>query len=104
MIVDQKGLEDILAGYKDGKEMLAMESWTSNSALDFAQGRGQRITLRTKNKKGVDISALSEFEKEDEVLMPKGVRYKLKGVTKEEISARATKEGRFSWTIDLEQI
>jgi len=104
MITDQKGLEDMLAGYKGGKITLAMESWTSDGTLEFAQGRGQRVMLRTKNKKGVDISQLSEFEKESEVLMPQNVKYKLKGVTKEEISARATKEGRFSWIVDLEQL
>lgn len=104
MITDQKGLEDMLAGYKGGNQTLAMESWTSDSSLEFAQGRGQRVMLRTQNKKGVDISQLSEFEKESEVLMPKGVKYRLKGVTKEEISARATKEGRFSWIVDLEQL
>jgi SPP1 gp7 family putative phage head morphogenesis protein len=104
MITDQKGLEDMLAGYKGGKTTLAMESWTSDGTLEFAQGRGQRVMLRTKNKKGVDISQLSEFEKESEVLMPQNVKYKLKGVTKEEISARATKEGRFSWIVDLEQL
>jgi hypothetical protein len=94
----------MLAGYKGGKTTLAMESWTSDGTLEFAQGRGQRVMLRTKNKKGVDISQLSEFEKESEVLMPQNVKYKLKGVTKEEISARATKEGRFSWIVDLEQL
>ena len=104
MITDQKGLEDMLAGYKGGNQTLAMESWTSDSTLEFAQGRGQRVMLRTQNKKGVDISQLSEFEKESEVLMPKGVKYRLKSVTKEEISARATKEGRFSWIVDLEQL
>lgn len=104
MILDQEALEDMLAGYKSGNPTLAMESWTTDSKLDFAQGRGQRITLRAKSKKGVDISQLSEFEKESEVLMPKGVKYKLKSVTKEEISARATKEGRFSWIVDLEQL
>lgn len=104
MVMDQERLEDMLAGFKSGKQTLAMESWTSDSTLEFAQGRGQRIMLRTQNKKGVDISQLSEFEKESEVLMPKGVKYKLKSVTKEEISARATKEGRFNWTIDVEQL
>ena len=104
MITDQEGLEGMLAGFKSGKQTLAMESWTSDSTLEFAQGRGQRVMLRTQNKKGVDISQLSEFEKESEVLMPKGVKYRLKSVTKEEISARATKEGRFSWIVDLEQL
>lgn len=104
MITDQEGLEGMLAGFKGGKQTLAMESWTSDSTLEFAQGRGQRVMLRTQNKKGVDISQLSEFEKESEVLMPKGVKYRLKSVTKEEISARATKEGRFSWIVDLEQL
>ena len=104
MITDQEGLEDMLAGFKGGRQTLAMESWTSDSTLEFAQGRGQRVMLRTQNKKGVDISQLSEFKKESEVLMPQGVKYKLKSVTKEEISARATKEGRFSWIVDLEQL
>lgn len=104
MILDQEGLDDMLAGFKDSNASLAMESWTADGKLDFAQGRGQRITLRTKNKRGVDIAQLSEFERESEVLMPKGVKYKLKSVTKEEISARATKEGRFSWIVDLEQL
>jgi hypothetical protein len=97
-------LEEILAGLKTGKETLAMESWTSDAKLEFGRGSGQRVIFRTKNKRGVDVSALSEFENEQEVLMPKGVGYKLKGVTKEEISKGATKDGRFSWIVDLEQL
>lgn len=104
LVTDKEGLDDLLAGYKEGREMLAMESWTADSGLDFAEGKGQRVFLRTRNKKGVDISAVSEYEKEDEVLMPKGVRYRLTGVKKEEISPAATKEGLFNWTVDLEQI
>ena len=103
MITDQKGLEDMLAGFKEGNQTLAMESWTNDSALDFAQGRGQRITLRTKNKKGVDISLLSEFEQESEVLMPKGVSTNLKGLPRKK-SALGPPKGRFAWTVDLEQL
>jgi len=35
--------------------------------------------------------------------MPQGVGYKLKGVTKEEISPGMTKKGIFRWVVDLEQ-
>jgi hypothetical protein len=104
VVVEQDALEEILAGLKTGKETLAMESWTADAKLNFGRGSGQRVIFRTKNKRGVDVSALSEFENEQEVLMPSGVGYKLKGVTKEEISKKATKEGRFSWIVDLEQL
>ena len=104
VVVEQDALEEILTGLKTGKETLAMESWTADAKLNFGRGSGQRVIFRTKNKRGVDVSALSEFENEQEVLMPSGVGYKLKGVTKEEISKKATKEGRFSWIIDLEQL
>ena len=104
VVVEQDALEEILAGLKTGKETLAMESWTADAKLNFGRGSGQRVIFRTKNKRGVDVSALSEFENEQEVLMPSGVGYRLKGVTKEEISKKATKEGRFSWVVDLEQL
>ena len=104
MIMDEEGLKNLLDRYKKGGDTHAMESWTTDAGLDFAQGRGQRITLRTKNKRGVDIAQLSEFKKESEVLMPKGVKYRMRAINKEEISARATKEGRYSWIIDLEQL
>ena len=82
-----------------------MESWTADAKLNFGRGSDPACIFRTKNKRGVDVaSALSEFENEQEVLMPSGVGYKLKGVTKEEISKKATKEGRFSWIVDLEQL
>ena len=104
VVVEQDAFEEILAGLKTGKETLAMESWTADAKLNFGRGSGQRVIFRTKNKRGVDVSALSEFENEQEVLMPSGVGYRLKGVTKEEISKKATKEGRFSWVVDLEQL
>ena len=100
----QKDLEDMLAGYKAGNESLAMESWTSGKVLnDFTVGADQHVILRTKNKRGVDIAQYSEFANEQEVLMPTGSRYSLKGVQKEEISPGLTKKGIFRWTVDLEQ-
>lgn len=106
MVMPQENLDELIVGFKSksGTKTLAMESWTANEDLEFSQGIGQRVLLRTKNKKGVDVSRLSEFESEEEVLMPKGSRYKLKGITKEEISKKATKEGRFRWIIDVEQL
>ena len=99
-------LDEMLAGFKakSGSKSLAMESWTANSKLNYADGVGQRVLLRTRNKKGVDVSRLSEFEHEEEVLMPKGCRYKLTGFSKEEISPQASEQGHFSWILDLEQL
>ena len=104
MNMPQKDLEDMLAGYKAGNESLAMESWTSGKALnDFTVGADQHVILRATNKRGVDIAQYSEFANEQEVLMPTGSRYSLKGVQKEEISPGLTKKGIFRWTVDLEQ-
>ena len=100
----QKDLEDMLAGYKAGNESLAMESWTSGKASgDFTVGADQRVILRATNKRGVDIAKYSEFANEQEVLMPTGSRYRLKGVEKKEINPRLTEKGIFRWIVDLEQ-
>ena len=100
----QKDLEDMLAGYKAGNESLAMESWTSGKVLnDFTVGADQHVILRATNKRGVDIAQYSEFANEQEVLMPTGSRYSLKGVQKEEISPGLTEKGIFRWIVDLEQ-
>jgi len=104
MNMPQKDLEDMLAGYKAGNESLAMESWTSGKVLDdFTIGADQHVILRAKNKRGVDIAQYSEFANEQEVLMPTGSRYRLKGVQKEEISPGLTEKGIFRWIVDLEQ-
>ena len=71
VVVEQDALEEILAGLKTGKETLAMESWTADAKLLWAW-QWSACNFRTKNKRGVDVSALSEFENEQEVLMPSG--------------------------------
>ena len=104
MNMPKKALDDMLAGYKAGGESFAMESWTSGKVLnDFTVGADQHVILRAKNKRGVDIAQYSEFANEQEVLMPTGSRYSLKGVQKEEISPGLTKKGIFRWIVDLEQ-
>jgi SPP1 gp7 family putative phage head morphogenesis protein len=104
MNMPKKALDDMLANYKAGGESFAMESWTSGKVLnDFTVGADQHVILRAKNKRGVDIAQYSEFANEQEVLMPTGSRYSLKGVQKEEISPGLTKKGIFRWTVDLEQ-
>ena len=101
----QKDLEDMLAGYKAGNESLAMESWTSGkSSGDFTVGGDQHVILRATNKRGVDIAQYSEYANEQEVLMPTGSRYRLKGVQKKEINPRLTEKGIFRWIVDLEQL
>lgn len=100
----QDALEDLLAQYKKGGKTHAMESWTTNRDLNYAQGGDQRVLLKTKSKNGVDISSMSEFVSEDEVLMPAGQRYKLKKATKKEISPSMTKKGVFEWIIELEEL
>ena len=103
MNMPQKDLEDMLAGYKAGNESLAMESLDSGKVLnDFTVG-ADRTSSGAKNKRGVDIAQYSEFANEQEVLMPTGSRYSLKGVQKEEISPGLTKKGIFRWIVDLEQ-
>ncbi len=100
----RKDLDDLLAGYKSGGESLAMESWTKGKVLnDFTAGADQHVILRAKNKRGVDITEYSEFAKEEEVLIPTGARYSLKGVQKEEISPGLSKKGIYRWIIDLDQ-
>ncbi len=104
MNMPKKALDDMLASYKAGGESFAMESWTSGKVLnDFTVGADQHVILRAENKRGVDIAQYSEFANEQEVLMPTGSRYSLKGVQKEEISPGLTKKGIFRWIVDLEQ-
>lgn len=101
--VPQADLDQLLAQFKKGESTLAMESWTSTEGIAFDLGKQQQVLLRTQNKRGVDVGLLSEHPEEAEVLMPQGVGYKLKGVTKEEISPGMTKKGIFRWVVDLEQ-
>ena len=101
--VPQADLDQLLAQFKKGESTLAMESWTSTEGIAFDLGKQQQVLLRTQNKRGVDVGLLSEHPEEAEVLMPQGVGYRLKGVTKEEISPGMTKKGIFRWVVDLEQ-
>ena len=105
MNVPQSAVDEMIAQYSKGEGTLAMESWTFSDVMqEFTVGMDQQVVLKAANKRGVDVSRLSAHPLEDEVLMPAGARYKLKGVEKEEISPGLSKKGVYRWIIDLEQL
>lgn len=65
----------------------AMSSWSSDpdvasgfaSANEDENGKSRGVILRTQNKSGVSVRDFSEVSTEDEVLTPKGTRYRVKG-------------------------
>lgn len=71
------GLKDALTEYISGKPVPAMESWARQRG-DYSASHQNRLRLITRNKHGASMEELSSYTSEYEVLMPSGVRYKLK--------------------------
>ena len=87
----QQVLDDVIKKLQNGEssELNAMSSFSSSEfvARTFAltDRKDQSVALIyevVENKSGVTIKNLSRFPGEDEVLVPKGARYKLAGDTK----------------------
>ena len=87
----QQALDDAIKKLQNGDshELNAMSSFSSSEsqarAFALASKKGQKVSIIyevIENKSGVTIRNLSKFPEEDEVLVPKGARYKLAGDTK----------------------
>ena len=96
----------ILEALTEGKSVRALESWSKDPiiAKEFAIGTGNHLTFRVKNKKGADITQLSQMSGEREVLMPSNVRYRVDMVKRSEVSAQMTKDRLFAYEIFLVQL
>jgi hypothetical protein len=89
-----------------GRASLALESWTNDAktANNFATGKDSGRTwkkgniglvFKMQNKHGSPIASMSGLGHENEVLMPSGVKTKIKKVTKK------TVKGKEVWEIEL---
>jgi outer membrane biosynthesis protein TonB len=98
--------ETMLKGIESGAPTKALESWTKNGDMKtFTIGGKNQVVMSVDNKRGVDISAFSEWgDTEQEVLQPDGVRYKVKSVVREEIDPGFTAKGVYRYRVDLEQL
>lgn len=65
-----------------GLELEAMSSFSSSKgqARNFADKNG--VVMKVRNKSGVSVKAFSNYPTEDEVLCPKGAKYKVVGKPK----------------------
>jgi hypothetical protein len=98
--------ETMLKSIESGAPTNALESWTKNGDMKtFTIGGKNQVVMSVDNKRGVDISAFSEWgDTEQEVLQPDGVRYKVKSVVREEIDPGFTAKGIYRYRVDLEQL
>ena len=111
-----------LENYKDGKEVMAIESWSDDAgtAEGFAGRGGGKVQVMfhvAKSKKAVGISSLNSLG-EQEILAPAGSRYRVKGFKKVEeftgddlsqaiksmSKTKNKKDGRTLYEVELEEI
>ena len=99
-------LNATLEALQEGKSAQALESWSKDSSVadEFKIGGQNHVVFKLANKKGVDISKISRFSNENEVLQPTNVRYRVKSVEKDWISPTLAKKGIFSYEVELEQL
>lgn len=99
-------LNATLEALQEGKSAQALESWSKDSSVadEFKIGGQNQVVFKLANKKGVDISKVSRFSNENEVLQPTNVRYRVKSVEKDWISPGLAKKGIFSYEVELEQL
>lgn len=99
-------LNAMLEALQEGKSAQALESWSKDSSVadEFAIGGQNQVVFSVANKKGVDISGVSKFSNENEVLQPTNVRYRVKSVEKDSISPGLAKKGIFRYEVELEQL
>lgn len=90
---DEDTLNNFIKSAENGIELTAVSSYTSSNqiAKKFARGQSVDVGLEGKygviikvanNTKGVSISPFSFYKPEEEVIVPKGTKYKLKGKPK----------------------
>ena len=70
-----------LSKISKGYSLEAMSSFSSSRGIaeDFAGTSSNGIIFTVKNKSGASIKQLSQTKEEEEVLVPKGVKYKIMG-------------------------
>lgn len=79
------GRTDFLSKISQGYSLEAMSSFSSSRTIaeEFAGSSSSRSVIFTvKNKSGASIQQLSGVKKEEEVLVPKGTKYKIVGTPK----------------------
>ena len=76
--------KSFLSKISGGYSLEAMSSFSSSRGIaeDFAGTSSNGIIFTAKNKSGASIKQLSTTKEEEEVLVPKGVKYKLVGKPK----------------------
>jgi len=87
--LDQSSINSFIDSLSAGKPLRSMSSWTTNAgkAGNFAlEGKNLNTGLKVRvlNKRGVPIGSIGRSG-ENEVLMPKNVRFKVKEVTQRNI-------------------
>ena len=85
-----------------GEKSIALESWSVNDkmAASFARGGDVEVVMTVKeNRYGVPIMSRSAFKPEEEVVMPRGVRYRVANAVKKELD-----NGRVLYEVELEQL
>ena len=78
---------DFLSKISKGYSLEAMSSFSSSriAAEEFAAARtssSRGVIFTVKNKSGASVAALSRMKKEEEVLVPKGTKYRIVGTPK----------------------
>ena len=76
--------KSFLSEISKGYSLEAMSSFSSSRGIaeDFAGTSSNGIIFTVKNKSGASIKQLAQIKEEEEVLVPKGVKYKLVGKPK----------------------
>ena len=85
-----------------GEKTIALESWSVNEKMagSFARGREVEVVMTVKeNRYGAPIMSRSAFKPEEEVVMPRGVRYRVANTVKKELD-----HGRVLYEVELEQL
>jgi len=73
-----------LSKISKGYSLEAMSSFSSSrdAAGEFAGASSNGVIFTVKNKSGASVAALSRIKKEEEVLVPKGTKYRIIGTPK----------------------
>ena len=108
---------DMIERYSKGEKGKALESWTTDKGVSdrFAWGnrkvKPQRVTVLVEdNRVGAPINAISGFDDEFEVLVPKGVRYELLEVQEQSVKGKGKDGGpvygmdHTNWVVKLRQV
>jgi len=92
--------ESMIKSVANGRRTPTYDSWTTNSdqAQNFFEDGEVGILWKMKNKNGVPIAAHSRFQKEAEVLMPKGNLYNVQNVKKTLV------DGQTVFEVTLDQV